>query len=373
MSVTVFRGLDGVVVDETAVCLADKQNNQLYYRGYAIEDLAEYATYEEVAYLLIYGRLPNRTELDEYKRRLTGLRELPDKLKIALEQLPQEADAMDVLRTGCSVLGTLEPETKSYGLVEIGNRLTACLPSMLYYWYLFHHSGRRIGTETSGDSVAGHLLHLLHGKPGDELTRRAIDVSLIIYAEHDLNASTFAARVATSTLSDAYSAYVAAISTLRGPLHGSANANVLELISRFGSPEEAEAAVMEILAKKMRTPGFGQRAYSTADPRNAVNKRWAKKLSEAAGNMLLYDVSERIEAVLMREKRMFANLDYYTATIYKLCGLPTRLFPPMFFMARVCGLVAHIAEQRANNRLIHPSSRYIGPAPTKFSVLDERQ
>lgn len=368
----VMRGLDGVIVDETAVCLADKQKDRLYYRGFAIEELAEHCSYEEVAYLLMHGDLPGPAALDVFKRKLAGLRGLPEALKIVLERLPGNADAMDVLRTGCSVLGSLEPEAKEYGLAEIGARLTACFPSMLYYWYHFHQSGKRIETATDDDSVAGHLLHLLHGRAPDELTRRAIDVSLIVYAEHDFNASTFAARVASSTLSDVYSAFVAAIATLRGPLHGSANAGVLAMISRFRSPEEAETAVMEMLAKKFRTPGFGQRAYSTSDPRSAINKQWAQKLSEAKGDRLLFDVSDRIEGVMRREKGMFANLDYYTATIYQMCGLPVALFPPMFLIARVCGLVAHIAEQRKNNRLIHPSSRYVGPAARPFVPLERR-
>lgn len=369
---TVMRGLDGVIVDETAICLADKQKDRLYYRGFAIEELAERCSYEEVAHLLMHGDLPGFAALGGFKRKLAGLRELPEVLKIVLERLPGNADAMDVLRTGCSVLGSIEPETKDYGLTEIGTRLTACFPSMLLYWYHFHQSGKRIETATDDDGVAGHLLRLLHGRAPDELTRRAIDVSLIVYAEHDFNASTFAARVATSTLSDAYSAFVAAIATLRGPLHGSANAGVLAMISRFSSPEEAETAVMEMLAKKIRTPGFGQRAYSTSDPRNAINKKWAQKLSEARGDRLLFDVSDRIEGVMRREKDMFANLDYYTATIYKMCGLPVALFPPMFLIARVCGLVAHIAEQRKNNRLIHPSSRYVGPAPRALPAPEER-
>lgn len=359
----VMRGLDGVIVDETAVCLADKQTDRLYYRGFAIEELAERCAYEEVAHLLMHGDLPDAAALGAFKRELATQRELPEALKTVLERLPADADAMDVLRSGCSVLGSIEPETGDYGPLEIGGRLMACFPAMLFYWHHFHRSGQRIETAAGDDSVAGHLLHLLHGRAPDALTRRAIDVSLIVYAEHDFNASTFAARVASSTLSDVYSAFVAAIATLRGPLHGSANAGVLAMVSRFRSPGEAEAAVMEMLAKKVRTPGFGQRAYSNADPRNAINKQWARQLSEARGDRLLFDVSDRIEAVMRREKGMFANLDYYTATIYRLCGLPVALFPPMFLIARVCGLVAHIVEQRRNNRLIHPSSRYIGPAP----------
>jgi 2-methylcitrate synthase len=378
-STPIARGLDGVIVDETAVCLADKAANRLFYRGYAIEELAAQASYEEVAYLLMHDDLPGPAALADFRRKLKEARTLPLELRAVLETLPKASDAMDVMRTGCSVLAHFEPETKERGLIDIGVRLLAAFPAMLCYWHHFHHTGKRIETEMDDEGVAGYLLHLLHGKRPDDLTRRAIDVSLIVYAEHDLNASTFAARVATSTLSDVYSALGAAIGTLRGPLHGSANAAVLKVITRFRTPEEAEAGVMEMLAKKIRTPGFGQRAYSTSDPRNAVNKRWAQELSEAKGEQMLYEVSARIEEVMRREKGMFANLDYYTAIIYRMCGLPAALFPPMFLMARVSGLIAHIAEQRKSNRLIHPSSRYAGrppravPAPDERGVVDSRQ
>ena len=369
---SIARGLDGVVVDQTAVCLADKQSDRLYYRGYAIEELAESAVYEEVAYLLIYGKLPTRSQLEAYQHQLGELRLLPQPIKAVLEQIPAASDPMDVLRTGCSMLGSLEPESKEHSLVDIGNRLVACLPSMLFYWHHYHHTGMSIDTHGVERDAAGHILYLLHGVTPGTVSRRAIDVSLIVYAEHDFNASTFAARVASSTLSDAYSAFVAAISTLRGPLHGSANAGVLRFISKFKSADEAEAAVLEMLTKKARIPGFGQRAYSNSDPRNAINKAWAKKLCEQAGDLLLYDVSNRIEEVLMRQRKMFANLDFYTATIYAQCGLPLALFPPMFVLARACGLIAHIAEQRLNNRLIHPSSKYIGPEPRRLPGLEER-
>ena len=369
---SIARGLDGIVVNETAVSLVDPKTDSLYYRGYSIEELAEHARYEEVAFLLLYGELPGAGQLKTYRRALSALRSLPQPLQRVLEQLPRESDPMDVLRTGCSVLGSLEPEDGARSLIDIGNRLLACLPSMLLYWYHYQHSGKSISTDSGEPDAAGHLLHLLHGSAPDPLHKRAIEVSLIVYAEHDFNASTFAARVAISTLSDAYSAFVAAIAALRGPLHGSANAAVLRFISQFNSPAAAEAAVREMLARKVRIPGFGQRVYNKADPRNAINKTWARKLSAKSGDTLLYDIAERIEQLLLREKAMFANLDYYTAIIYQCCGLPVGLFAPMFFMARICGLTAHVAEQRANNRLIHPSSHYTGPQPKSFPPLGAR-
>lgn len=367
----VAKGLDGVVVDETAICLADKTTDRLFYRGYAIEDLAEQASYEEVAYLLLAGELPSAAELDAYKQSIAKQRALPLPLKVVLGELPRTADPMDVLRTGMSVLGSLEPETKDKGVDAVGKRLMGCLPGMLLHW--FHgEAPASEAMQSSTDSAARNFLTLLHRKPPATVFERAIEVSLIVYAEHDFNASTFAARVAASTLSDAYSAYVAAISALRGPLHGSANASVLRFLQRYASADEAEAAVREMLKQKARIPGFGQRAYSRSDPRNAINKRWAKALSDASGSSTLYDIADRVEGLLQRERGMFANLDYYTAIIYHLCGLPVALFPPMFMIARLCGLTAHIAEQRKNNRIIHPSSRYVGAAPRAYVPLSQR-
>ncbi len=365
------KGLDGVAVDETAICLADKATDRLYCRGYAIEDLAQQASYEEVAYLLLNGELPTASALDAYKRSVAGQRALPLPLRTILGQLPETADPMDVLRTGISALGSLEPETKEGGIDAVGRRLIGCLPGMLLHWF-HREKPESDAASTDADSAARNLLLLLHRKEPSALVQRAIEVSLIVYAEHDFNASTFAARVAASTLTDAYSAYVAAISALRGPLHGSANAAVLRFLQRYNSADEAEAAVRDLLAQKARIPGFGQRAYSKSDPRNAINKKWAKQLAEASGGTTLYEVADRIEGLLLRERGMFANLDYYTALIYASCGLPTQLFPPMFMIARLCGLTAHIAEQRANNRLIHPSSRYVGPAPRAYVPLSER-
>jgi len=368
----VFKGLAGVLVDETSICQINKDDNLLYYYGYEIQDLTAQSSYEEVSYLLGHGELPTAAELEAYKQTLAQGRHLPEPLTTILEQLPAGADPMDVLRTGASVLGSLEPETDDNGLFAIGSRLSNALCSMLLYWRHFHGSGKRIETETGEDTVAGHFLHLLAGKAPDETFRRALDVSLIVYAEHDFNSSTYAARIAASTLSDVYSCLTSAIGALRGPLHGGANAKVMATLEKFGSADEAEAAVLDMIANKVRLTGFGQRAYATADPRNAINKVWAKQLCEAAGEDNLYAIAERIEDVMWREKKMFANLDYYTAPIYKACGLPTHMFPTLFVISRVAGLVAHIAEQRANNRLIHPSAKFAGPEPREYVSLDQR-
>ncbi len=358
----VAKGLAGVVVDETRICKINKEDNLLYYFGYEIRDLTAHLSYEDVFYLLVQGELPTSAQRDDLKRAMAVGRALPDPIIAVLEAIPASADPMDVLRTGCSLLASLRPDSPR-DLLATAAPLGSAFVSMLLYWWHFHNSGKRIDTESGEDSIAAHYLHLLHGRTPDELHRRAIDVSLIIYAEHDFNASTYAARIATSTRSDLYSSIIAAIGTLRGPLHGGANARVMEMLDRFKTADAAEAGVRDLLAKKGVVFGFGQRAYATADPRNAINKEWARKLSEAAGDRSLFEVAERIEQVMDRDKKMFANLDYYTAVIYRLCGLPTALFPPMFLIARVPGLIAHISEQRANNRLIHPSSKYVGPEP----------
>lgn len=358
----VAKGLAGVVVDETRICKINKDDNRLYYFGYEIQDLAAYLGYEDVFYLLIHGELPTAEQRDEFKRVMALGRTLPNAITGLIETIPANADPMDVLRTGCSLLATLRPDEPK-NMLATAAPLGNAFVSMLLYWWHFHKSGKRIDTESGEDSTAGHFLHLLYGHAPDELHRRAIDVSFTIYAEHDFNASTYAARIATSTRSDLYSSIIAAVGTLRGALHGGASARVMEMLDRFKAADQAEAGIRDLLANKGVIFGFGQRAYSTADPRNAINKDWAKRLSGSAGDRSLFEVAERIEQVMDRDKRMFANLDYYTAIIYRLCGLPTALFPPMFLIARIPGLVAHIAEQRANNRLIHPSSKYIGPDP----------
>ncbi len=372
MGSTVAKGLAGVVVDETNICQINKDDNLLYYYGYEIKDLTDQATYEEVAYLLAHGELPAPNQLKDYKSIMATGRALPEPVKAVLEQIPAEADPMDVLRSGCSVLGSLEPETPENNQLTIGAKLSNAFCSMLFYWHHFHQTGQRIDTETGADSVAGHFLHLLTGHDPDETFRRAMDVSLIIYAEHDFNASTYAARIAASTLSDIYSCYTSAIGTLRGPWHGGANAAVMRMLEKYQTPDEAEAAVLEMFANKKRVIGFGQRVYATADPRNAINKDWAKKLTEAGGKESLYAVAERIEDVVWREKKIFANLDYYTAVIYHMCGLPTHMFPAVFVISRTCGLLAHIVEQRSANKLIHPLAKFIGPAPRDYVPIEKR-
>jgi 2-methylcitrate synthase len=365
-------GLAGIIAGETAVSTVGKAGLGLTYRGYSIHDLANYATFEEVAYLLIHGRLPTQTELDSYKKRLMCLRGLPAGLTTVLEQLPCHAHPMDVMRTGCSALGTIEPENETNDQFHIAERLVASFGSMLLYWHHFHTNGARINTETDDDTLAGHFLHLLHGGQPDALRRSAIDVSLILYAEHEFNASTFAARVAASTLSDFYSAITAAIGTLRGPLHGGANEAAMELISHFQTPDEAEAAILDMLTRKQLVMGFGHRVYKTSDPRSDIIKGWSRKLAEASGNTLLYEVSERIEQVIWREKKLFPNLDFYSASCYHLCGIPTPMFTPLFVMSRITGWAAHVIEQRSNNRLIRPTAEYIGPEPRPFVPMAER-
>jgi len=364
-------GLAGVVAGSTAISTVGKEGVGLTYRGYSIEDLAERATFEEVACLLIRGDLPGREELNRYREVLRERRWLPEELKRILEQIPKEAHPMEVLRTGCSALGTLEPEERS-NLFMVANRLIACLPSMLLYWYQFHRTGQRLDTATEEPSVAGHFLRLLQGESADDLVERALDVSLILYAEHEFNASTFTARIVASTLSDVYSAVTAGIGALRGPLHGGANEAAMELIEQFDTPEAAEAGVMRMLAGKEKIMGFGHRIYRSADPRSDVIKRWSKRLGEAGGDLRLYEVSERIEEVMRREKGLFPNLDFYSASVYRACGIPTPLFTPIFVLARVAGWMAHIFEQRCDNRLIRPTAHYIGLAAKAFLPLDER-
>ena len=365
-------GLAGVVAGETAIATVGKEGVGLTYRGYSIHDLAEHTTFEETAHLLIHGKLPTQTELDNYKKKLMELRGLPDELKIVLEQVPGDAHPMDVMRTGCSVLGTMENENNESDSLHIADRLTACFGSMLLYWHHFHTNGKRIDVETNDATTAGHFLHLLHGKQPDELQRRAVDVSLILYAEHEFNASTFAARVATSTLSDFYSAIVAATGTLRGPLHGGANEAAMELIAQFQTPDEAEVAILDMLEQRQLIMGFGHRVYKISDPRSDIIKGWSQKLAEASEDRLLYDISERIEQVMWREKKLFPNLDFYSASAYHLCGIPTPMFTPIFVMSRVTGWAAHVIEQRNDNRLIRPRAEYIGPDPKPLVPMKER-
>jgi 2-methylcitrate synthase len=365
-------GLAGVVAAETAISSVGKEGMGLSYRGYSIHELAEYASFEEVAYLLIRGTLPTQQQYKSYIEHLIALRVLPLSLKKALEIIPGDAHPMDVLRTGCSVLGTLEQESAQHDQYRISDRLIACFPAMLLYWYHFQKGGKRINTELSDASTAGYFLHLLHGKEPDALTQRAVDVSLILYAEHELNASTFAARVTASTGSDFYSAICSAIGTLRGPLHGGANEQAMELIERFTSPEEAQTQVHEMLSNKSLVMGFGHRVYKTSDPRSDIIKPWSKSLAEAVGDTILFPISERIENVMWEEKRLFPNLDFYSASAYHFCGIPTNMFTPIFVFARTAGWAAHIIEQRENNKLIRPLAEYIGPSPRPYIPIEQR-
>jgi 2-methylcitrate synthase len=365
-------GLEGIVVGDTAISTVGKEGIGLTYRGYSIADLAKHASFEQVAYLLIYGELPTATELKSYQQQLIQQRSLPQALQAALELIPGTAHPMDVLRSGCSLLGTLEPENSKKHLPDLANRLMACIPSMLLYWYHFHQQGIHLETESDEETVAGFFLALLYQQQPAEDFRRAFDVSLILYAEHEYNASTFAARVTTSTEADYYSAIVSGIGTLRGPLHGGANEAAMELIQQFKTPEEAEKGIRDRLARKTKIMGFGHRVYKHSDPRSDLIKVWSKKLSAKAKDGYLYTVSERIEKVMRDEKNLFPNLDFYSATAYHFCGIPTFLFTPIFVLSRISGWSAHILEQRENNRLIRPEANYSGPAARPWLPLEKR-
>jgi 2-methylcitrate synthase len=365
-------GLAGIVAGQTGISTVGKEGMGLTYRGYSINDLAEKATFEEVAFLLLYGNLPKRAELDGYQKKLAALRGLPSPLKKILEELPGDTHPMDVLRTACSALGCLEPEAAARDQHAVADRLLAAFPSMLLYWLQFHRQGKRIETQTDDATVAAHFLHLLTGKPADDQHVRALDASLVLYAEHEFNASTFAARITASTLADMYSAITSGIGTLRGPLHGGANEEAMALIQRFKTPDEAEAGLMEILSRKQLVMGFGHRVYKTSDPRSSVIKDWARKLAAAGGDTVIYPVSERLEAVMWREKKLFPNLDFYSAAAFHFCGIPTPLFTPLFVISRISGWAAHVMEQRGNNRLIRPTAEYTGPEPRAFVPIEAR-
>jgi 2-methylcitrate synthase len=365
-------GLAGVTAGETRLCTVGKEGAGLTYRGYDIYDLADNACFEEVAYLLLHGSLPNQTQLDDYVALIKANRGLPDSLKTVLEMVPADAHPMDVLRTGVSFLGNVEPEGDFSNQSKVADRLLACLPSMLLYWHRFHADGVRIDTNTDDDSISGHFLHMLHDAPPKELHRKSLDTTLILYAEHEFNASTFAGRVITGTLSDMHSAVTGAIGALRGSLHGGANEAAMALISEYSNAEEATAGIHQKLADKALIMGFGHRVYTTSDPRNTVNKRMSKELADDVGNTTLYPISEAVEKVMWDEKKLFANADFFAASVYHFMGIPTYLFTPIFVCSRITGWAAHIMEQRANNKLIRPAAAYIGPDLQTWTPIENR-
>lgn len=365
-------GLRGQSAGQTAISTVGAAGNNLRYRGYNVQDLAAESTFNEVAYLILKGQLPAQSELDAWKAKLKGLRGLPPALKEVLERIPEDAHPMDVLRTGCSFLGNIEPERSFEAEQEVADRLLALFPSMLLYWYRFSHDGVRIETETDDDGIGAHFLHMLHGEAPDELSARVMDVSLILYAEHEFNASTFTARVAASTLTDMHSCITAAIGSLRGPLHGGANEAAMEMIEQYGSVEEAVADVLRKLAEKELIMGFGHAVYRVRDPRNEIIKGWSRRLAELKDDMLLYEISEAVERTMKEEKNMFANADFFHASAYNYMGIPTKLFTPIFVMSRVTGWCAHVFEQRANNRIIRPGADYTGPAAQEYVPIDQR-
>lgn len=372
-------GLRGIEIGQTSVSTVGKEGVGLTYRGYQIGDLAENCVFEEVAYLLLYGKLPTQTELNSYKIRLQRMRSLPDPLKEVLERIPANAHPMDVMRTGCSMLGVLEPERDFAQQYDIADRLVSVFPAILAYWYRYTLDGTRIATNTDRDDLAGHFLHMLHMPNKEKLHdifQKCLNASLILYAEHEFNASTFACRVCTATLSDFYSAITAGIGTLRGTLHGGANEAAMDLIEhleRFASLEDAKAEVFNMMSKKQKIMGFGHAVYKVSDPRNPSIKAWAKRLSEFAGDAKqYYAISEMVEKVMWDEKKLFPNLDFYSASAYHFMGIPTPLFTPIFVMARSAGWSAHIMEQRANNKLIRPSAEYIGEEPRAFVPISQR-
>ncbi|EHY0995985.1 bifunctional 2-methylcitrate synthase/citrate synthase [Vibrio parahaemolyticus] len=366
-------GLRGQSAGSTALCTVGKTGTGLTYRGYDITDLANNAQFEEVAHLLLRGHLPNQQELDAYKTHLLSLRGLPTELKQALELIPASAHPMDVMRTGCSVLGNLEQEMSFDEQLQATERMLALFPAIICYWYRFSHDGVRIDTEDqTEDCIGGYFLRLLTDKESSALHKQVMHCSLILYAEHEFNASTFAARVCASTLSDIHSCITAAIGTLRGPLHGGANEAAMEMIEDWQTPDEAEANIMQMLANKDKIMGFGHAIYRESDPRNALIKRWSEELSKHVGDTHLYSVSERVESVMKREKGLFCNADFFHASAYHFMDIPTKLFTPIFVMSRLTGWAAHVYEQRANNRIIRPSADYTGPDHQEWVPIENR-
>ena len=365
-------GLRGQSAGETALCTVGKEGSGLTYRGFTIEELAAKAEFEEVAYMLLYGELPTQEQLDAYKARLTSMRGLPDDLKAVLKLIPKDTHPMDVMRTGCSMLGNLEPENSFYDQQDAADRLLAAFPAIICYWYRYSHDGVEIDTDTGEDTIGGHFLKMLLGEEPSQMFRDVMSCSLILYAEHEFNASTFTARVCAATLSDMYSCITGAIGSLRGPLHGGANEAAMELIEKFSTVEEVEPAIKGMFERKELIMGFGHAIYRTSDPRNAVIKEWSEKLANLKGDTTLFDISVEVARVMWDEKELFPNADFFHASAYNYMGIPTKIFTPIFVMSRLTGWAAHVMEQRSNNRLIRPSADYIGPDTRPFVEIQDR-
>lgn len=365
-------GLRGQIAGKTALSTVGKTGSGLTYRGYDVKDLAAHCEFEEVAHLILKGELPNQAELAAYKQRLKAMRNLPQALKEVLERIPASAHPMDVMRTGCSMLGNLETEQSFAQQHDATDRLLAIFPGLINYWYNFSHNGKRIEVETAADSIAEQFLWTLHGEKPTQLHTDVMNSSLILYAEHEFNASTFTARVCASTLSDMHSCITGAIGSLRGPLHGGANEAAMELIEKMDNPDDAETKLLGMLERKEKIMGFGHAIYSESDPRNAVIKEWSEKLAKANGDTSLYDISVRCEAVMWREKKLFCNADFFHASAYNYMGIPTKLFTPIFVCSRLTGWAAHVMEQRADNRIIRPSAEYTGVEPRSVTPLANR-